>query len=241
MNDTEKQAYLVRAGAGRIPHSGRTLLAHLMGTRDHLRRWSLPAYVQDAGLFHSVFGTHAFRHSTLSLLQAHEVHSLIGPDAYALVIAFSGELRGVRILEALTAQRDEPSHEFRVHLALLEAANLYDQHGGETYFRRLLAVPDVVDTVGSLAHEELASRVGLRELPWNGWANADFSKTLSPARPGGLSGAISGSYLHHSSSHIPLIREDARKKLTTELRIGSNESPALEWGELASLGLDHDN
>ena len=59
MNDliSTKIKFLRDCGAHLCEHSGKTLLEHLEGTRDILRKEGAPEYLQDAGLFHSVYGT----------------------------------------------------------------------------------------------------------------------------------------------------------------------------------------
>ena len=49
-------------GADKIKHTdgSQTLLDHLIGTRNILKRMDALDYIQDAGLFHSVYGTASF-------------------------------------------------------------------------------------------------------------------------------------------------------------------------------------
>ena len=58
---------LVDEGAGENPHSGGTLLSHLLGTRDLLAEWRNPKQLRDAGLFHSIYGTEAYKIQTVPL------------------------------------------------------------------------------------------------------------------------------------------------------------------------------
>lgn len=82
------EAFLLRSGAQNLPHSGRTLLAHLQGTHRLLGAWGNPPDVALAGMFHSVYGTNAFRHVTVALPQRDEVRELIGEAAEALAYIF---------------------------------------------------------------------------------------------------------------------------------------------------------
>ena len=52
----EKIDFLKSIGADKAPHGDRTLLDHLIGTRDKLKEMGAPEYLQDVGLFHSVYG-----------------------------------------------------------------------------------------------------------------------------------------------------------------------------------------
>ena len=67
-------------------HSGRTLLEHLLGTYNKLKEWNAPEYLQDAGLFHSVYGTSSFKHQSTNNRDA--VRDLIGEQAEEIVFMF---------------------------------------------------------------------------------------------------------------------------------------------------------
>ena len=63
MNDltSTKIDFLKSIGSDKVNHAGdQTLLDHLVGTMDKLRDMGKPEYLQDAGLFHSVYGTAYF-------------------------------------------------------------------------------------------------------------------------------------------------------------------------------------
>ena len=82
------QCVLREMGVATVPHSGRTLLEHLIGTYEILVRWNC---VQDAclaGLFHSVFGTPSAPGLLLSENQREAIRSLIGDKALSLVHVF---------------------------------------------------------------------------------------------------------------------------------------------------------
>jgi hypothetical protein len=74
-------SFLRSAGAHNTEHSGKDLLKHLTNTYRILRRWSCPEYLCVAGLFHSIYGTEAFRHTTFALEQRKLIRDRIGPDA----------------------------------------------------------------------------------------------------------------------------------------------------------------
>ena len=54
---TKKIDFLKSIGLDKVEHSGQTLLDHLIGTSERLKEMGAPQYLQDAGLFHSVYGT----------------------------------------------------------------------------------------------------------------------------------------------------------------------------------------
>ena len=78
-------AFLTAAGAADTPHPSGTLLAHLCGTRDLLRRWGCPEHLCAAGLYHSVYGTEAFRTTTVELAERARVRARIGAEAEDIV------------------------------------------------------------------------------------------------------------------------------------------------------------
>ena len=57
-----KIEFLKNIGTEKIPHSGDTLLSHLVGVYEILKNQGAEEYVQDAGLFHSIYGTSSFLH-----------------------------------------------------------------------------------------------------------------------------------------------------------------------------------
>ena len=54
--------FLKAMGADEIPHSGRTLLEHLVGVFNILKDMDVAQHVQDAGLYHSIYGTALLHH-----------------------------------------------------------------------------------------------------------------------------------------------------------------------------------
>ncbi len=88
MNDltSTKIEFLKSVGAGEIPHRNKTLLEHLIGVSEILKEMNAPEYIQDAGLFHSVYGTTYFHHQTVSDRQV--VQDLIGEKAELLAYLF---------------------------------------------------------------------------------------------------------------------------------------------------------
>ena len=88
MNDliSTKIDFLKEMGADKTPHRNKTLLEHLIGVSEILKDMDAPEYIQDAGLFHSVYGTAYFRHQTVSDRQV--VQDLIGEKAELLAYLF---------------------------------------------------------------------------------------------------------------------------------------------------------
>ena len=81
-----KIKFLEEIGAVDKSHSERTLLDHLLGTYNKLKEWNAPEYLQDAGLFHSVYGTSSFKHQSTNNRDA--VRALIGEQAEEIVFMF---------------------------------------------------------------------------------------------------------------------------------------------------------
>ena len=78
--------FLEKIGTNEIPYSGGTLLDHLVGVSEILKEMNALEYVQDAGLFHSIYGTATFHHQTMSDRQV--VQDLIGEKAEHLAYLF---------------------------------------------------------------------------------------------------------------------------------------------------------
>lgn len=130
-------ALLSAAGAHRRRHSGRTLFAHLVGTYAMLARAGYAPHVCLAGLFHSIYGTNAFRHQSLPLVDRGRVRLAIGLLAERLAYLFCTIDRPGCIREALSSGRLElrardgsvTSVDRRTidDLAAIEVANLLEQ------------------------------------------------------------------------------------------------------------------
>jgi Domain of unknown function (DUF6817) len=84
----EKVRFLREAHTDGMPHSERSLLDHLLGTRRLLTRWEAPPAVCDAGLFHSVYATEHYETPALPLDKRTQVQQLIGQEAEALAWLF---------------------------------------------------------------------------------------------------------------------------------------------------------
>lgn len=71
-----------------MPHSGRALFDHLLGTRQVLVEWGARPALCDAGLFHSIYSTEHYEEKALPLTRRGEVQQLIGKEAESLVWLF---------------------------------------------------------------------------------------------------------------------------------------------------------
>jgi hypothetical protein len=87
---TTKIDFLRSLGCMEKGHSGRDLYTHLEGTRKILEELGTPEYLQDAGLFHSIYGTASFMPDggMISFEKRDEVRKLIGEKAEEIVYWF---------------------------------------------------------------------------------------------------------------------------------------------------------
>ena len=81
--------FLRGANTEGMPHSGRALFDHLLGTRQVLVEWGARPALCDAGLFHSIYGTEHFEPTAVPLTRRDEVRQLIGEEAESLVWLYS--------------------------------------------------------------------------------------------------------------------------------------------------------
>lgn len=84
------RAFLRTVQAEAMPHSGASLLDHLEGVERLLIKWNAPSHVCLAGLFHSVYGTEAFRRAVVRPGDRNRVREVIGTQAERLVHLFCG-------------------------------------------------------------------------------------------------------------------------------------------------------
>ncbi|MDN5939812.1 MAG: hypothetical protein L0H83_14280 [Salinisphaera sp.] len=87
-SETEVVAYLAALDTDAVPHTGRTLLAHLRGTAVLVADWGLPRSVVLAALCHSLYGTERFAHVSLNPGDRTGLQQLIGRQAEHLVFLF---------------------------------------------------------------------------------------------------------------------------------------------------------
>ena len=118
---TKKIDFLKSIGSDKIEHSGATLLEHLIGTSEKLKDMGAPQYLQDAGLFHSVYGTVYFMPDDGLIENRQVVKDLIGDKAEEVAYWFC----------ILDKPRNEniwniKSDKLRQDLIMLEQANQDD-------------------------------------------------------------------------------------------------------------------
>ena len=100
--------FLKQLGSDKFKHKNQSLLEHLIGVRDILNKWGAPEYVQDGGLFHSVYGTTYFKPQMTTDRDA--VRYLIGEKAEELAYWFcfldSPRSQRISILENEQLKKD---------------------------------------------------------------------------------------------------------------------------------------
>ncbi len=100
--------FLRAEGAGELRHgAGRTLLEHLVGTYDVVRRWGQPTWLQHAALLHSVYGTDIYGPQLLT--RRDQLRDLAGPQAERLAYLFSMTPRGPLLAGSYTWMRSLPT------------------------------------------------------------------------------------------------------------------------------------
>lgn len=91
-----------------FPHArGRSLSAHLRGTREILRAWRQPRWIQLAGLFHSIYGTEEYEKPVLNFEQRSDLRSLIGRRAERLIYLFAACRKQDIVAAASAASRSQ--------------------------------------------------------------------------------------------------------------------------------------
>jgi hypothetical protein len=132
--------YLVAQGAHKQPHSGRSLLVHLEGVHRILVAAKSEPDVCRAGMFHSVYGTAAYKLQLLDREKRAEVRDLIGARAEEVAWTFCKLPMRVQALDLslqncnhdwLAEQvkcRYSTYDQLWLDLVRLECANLIEQH-----------------------------------------------------------------------------------------------------------------
>ena len=113
--------FLKSIGSDKVKHGYQTLLEHLIGTRDKLKGMGKPEYLQDAGLFHSVYGTAYFMPTKGLVDDRQVVKDLIGDQAEEIAWWFC-MLEMPRTLQI----RDNFEGQLREDLIALDIANRED-------------------------------------------------------------------------------------------------------------------
>ena len=119
--DEKKINFLNNINAKNSSHSSATLIDHLIGVHDILKDWGAPQYLQDAGLFHSVYGTTVFKHQSTN--NRDDVKVLIGKQAEQIVWEFCN-LNLPRYTEIVL----NFDGQIKDDLTLLDKANKHEQN-----------------------------------------------------------------------------------------------------------------
>ncbi|HET9104030.1 MAG TPA: aspartyl/asparaginyl beta-hydroxylase domain-containing protein [Solirubrobacteraceae bacterium] len=109
---------LAAEGAAQHAHRGEaTLLDHLIGTYEIMRRWHQPEPLQHAALLHSVYGTDVYRPRLLPPGRRGELRAIAGADAERLAYLFSVTPRGPLLAGTHRWAHDLPRRDHRDDLA----------------------------------------------------------------------------------------------------------------------------
>jgi hypothetical protein len=149
------QFLIVQAKADQTRHSGRSLFDHLVGTHDLLQRWGNREEVCDAGLFHSIYGTNAFRRQCWPLNRRANIANLIGSEAETLVYLFCTSNRPHDFIFPDDILAMMPEATLRA-LREIEAANLIEQ-GSKGRWLAMLRASDISDAAKSAIDTHLAA------------------------------------------------------------------------------------
>jgi len=150
MTAPDKYLNFLKDCAAGLPHSGRSLLDHLVGTHDLLQQWGNPEPVCLAGLFHSIYGTQIYKHQAVSILARNLVAHLIGDEAEKLAYIFCVQPRPKAFLDAAASDLNEWgffdsntdttttfSRDELDKLLEIETANLIEQGGNRHWLCQL--------------------------------------------------------------------------------------------------------
>lgn len=86
MND--KFESLAELDAGDFQHLDGSLIDHLKGTKEILKKWGASIELQDAGLYHAAYGTAGFSQNLVSIDQREKVTGIISSAAEEIVYQY---------------------------------------------------------------------------------------------------------------------------------------------------------
>lgn len=84
----ELMEFLIALNADSIRHSSTTLLRHLVGTYQLLKKWEVPDHVSSAGLYHSIYGTQTFKNFLINPKEREKLRKIISSKSEELVYYF---------------------------------------------------------------------------------------------------------------------------------------------------------
>jgi len=120
----KEKNFLIEVGCKDLPHTGRTLYDHLVGTADKLIEYKRPDYEVKAALFHSIYGTEIYQLSRGLHITRDSVRKLIGEKAENLAHIFCNLTnRTEKIIKG-----EEIEQEYIYSLRWIEYSNLLDQN-----------------------------------------------------------------------------------------------------------------
>ena len=140
VSSTELERLLAAGNAHSIPHSGRTLLDHLVGTYWLLSDWECEEHVCLAGLVHSAYGTASLSHTTVPVTERAKLKRLVGREAERLAYLFSActttadRVRAVAkgtIRSRYDGREIDVSVEDARKVLVIECANLIEQRAAD--------------------------------------------------------------------------------------------------------------
>jgi hypothetical protein len=132
---------LTEYGAGGVSHSKRSLLDHLLGTFDLLRKWNCDSAICAGGGLHSIYGTAYFKNVLVSQIHRDAIRDAFGqvPERLAWLFGTLERRRAFEdeeFIDNQTGASVEVTQQELQALRLIEAANLIDQgHALEKYPR----------------------------------------------------------------------------------------------------------
>lgn len=84
----DKFQELEKLGAGEFEHLDGSLIDHLKGTRDLLKKWNASVELQEAGLYHAAYGTAGFDQAFVSIELRSKIGNILGKAAEEIVYQY---------------------------------------------------------------------------------------------------------------------------------------------------------
>jgi len=143
----KRLAYLEKLGATDLGHWNGNLISHLQSTSALLADWGAPRYLQDAGLFHAVYGTDGYPETLLSADARRQIADIIGGRAEQVVYAYGacdrdylypqlGTASAVTYRDRFNGEIQPLSGRLLEDICELTVANELDLASGSAKFRR---------------------------------------------------------------------------------------------------------
>ena len=79
---------LLDLGAGEFEHLHDSLLLHLQGTKELLKKWGASEALQNAGLYHAIYSTDSYSKQLASLDKRKRIADIIGSEAENIVYEY---------------------------------------------------------------------------------------------------------------------------------------------------------